>query len=91
MTLAVEKMDVEEIKVRLLEAFRKGRLSIDLKGFVLGFARTMKRGTPSIKQIETARKLVREIRHHDGTEPVDLIDRDDNETARDMAENYREF
>ncbi len=89
--LAVEKMDLEEVKVRLLDAFRNGRLSIDLKGVVLGFARAMKRGNPSPRQIEIARKLVGEIRYHDGSEPGDLIDRKDNEAGREMARNYKEF
>ncbi len=89
--LAVEKMDLEEVRTRLLDAFRNGRLSIDLKGVVLGFARAMKRGQPSPRQIEVARKLVREIRYHDGSEPGDLLDRDDNEAGREMAKNYEDF
>ncbi len=90
--LAVEQMDLEEVRTRLLDAFRNGRLSIDLKGVVLGFARAMKgKKGPSPRQIEVARKLVREIRYHDGSEPVDLLDREDNETAREKAENYAEF
>ncbi len=91
MSLAVEKMDLEEVRMRLLDAFRNGRLSIDLKGVVLGFARAMKRGKPSPRQIEIARKLVREIRHHDGSEPVELLDRGDNEEARERATNYEDF
>ncbi len=90
-TLAVEKMDLEEVKVRLLDAFRNGRLSIDLKGFVLGFARSMKRGKPSLKQVEVARKLVREIRYMDGTEPESLLDREDDDAGRDKAAIYQEF
>ena len=95
MRLAVDKMDLEEVRTRLLDAFRNGRLSIDLRGVVLGFAKAMKgKKGPSPRQIEIARKLVREIRYHDGTEPVDLIDRSDNEAAREDAEkveNYEEF
>ena len=90
-TLPAEKMDLEEVRIRLLDAFRNGRLSIDLKGVVLGFARAMKRGNPSPRQIEIARKLVREIRYHDGSEPVDLIDRDDDDAAIEQAKNYDEF
>ena len=94
-TLAVDNMELEEVRLRLLDAFRNGRLSIDLKGVVLGFARAMKgkRG-PSPRQIVVARKLVREIRYHDGSEPVSLLDDDDNEAARETAEqieNYAEF
>lgn len=79
--LPVEQMTLEEIKIRLLAAFRNGDLSIDLKGPVLGFAAAMKRGNPSPKQIELARKLVRESRHLDGTEPVNLIDNEDRDDA----------
>ena len=92
MNLAVEEMDLEEVRLRLLDAFRNGRLSIDLKGVVLGFARAMKgKKGPSPRQIEIARKLVREIRYHDGSEPVDLIDRGDNEAGHEQAKNYKEF
>ena len=95
MNLAVDKMDLEEVRLRLLDAFRNGRLSIDLRGVVLGFARAMKgKKGPSPRQIEIARKLVREIRYHDGTEPVDLIDREDDEAGHEQAEkdkNYAEF
>ena len=92
MSLAVDKMDLEEVRTRLLDAFRNGRLSIDLKGVVLGFARAMKgKKGPSLRQIEIARKLVREIRYHDGSEPVDLIDRDDSPAGREKAVNYEEF
>lgn len=89
---AVSKMDLEEVNIRLMDAFRRGDLSIDLKGAVLGFARSMK-GTkgPSPRQIEIARKLVREIRSHDGTEPVALVDEGDNESGREKAKNYAEF
>ena len=87
-----DKMTLEEVRVKLLDAFRNGRLSLDLKGVVLGFARAMKgKKGPSARQIEIARKLVREIRHHDGTEPVDLIDHDDNEAGHDKAKDYAEF
>ncbi len=91
------EMDLEEVRVRLLDAFRSGRLSLDLKGVVLGFARAMKsKNGPSVKQIEIARKLLREIRYHDGAEPVDLIDyddnEDDNETCQEQAnDDYEEF
>ena len=89
------EMTLEEVRVRLLDAFRNGRLSLDLKGVVLGFARAMKgKKGPSSLQVEIARKLVREIRYHDGSEPVDLIDLDDGEVAREKAEkaeNYEEF
>jgi hypothetical protein len=77
--LSVDEMTLEEVKIRLLSAFRSGDLSIDLKGPVLGFAAAMKRGNPSPKQIELARKLVRESRYLDGTEPVNLIDNEDQE------------
>ncbi len=91
-TLAVDNMELEEVRTRLLDAFRNGRLSIDLKGVVLGFARAMKRKNgPSPRQIEVARKLVREIRYHDGSEPVDLIDRDDNPAGREQRLNHAEF
>lgn len=92
--LAVDNMTLDEINDRLLRAFRNGLLSMDLKGVVLGFARAMKRGKPSLRQTEIARKLVREIRYHDGSEPVDLIDREDtgdNPEAAEMALNYAEF
>ncbi len=90
-------MNLEEVRVRLLDALRNGRLSIDLKGVVLGFAKAVKdkaeRGKkgPSNLQIEVAQKLVREIKYHDGTEPVDLIDYDDNETGHEQADDYAEF
>ncbi len=91
-TLAVDNMELEEVRTRLLDAFRNGRLSIDLKGVVLGFARAMKgKKGPSVRQIEVARKLVREIRYHDGSEPVDLIDRDDSPADHERAKNYAEF
>ena len=94
-TLTVDKMDLEEVRTRLLDAFRHGRLSIDLKGVVLGFAKAMKgQKGPSLRQIEIARKLVREIRYHDGSEPVDLIDREDDEAGHEQDEkdkNYAEF
>ena len=84
------EMELEEVRVRLLDAFRNGRLSLDLKGVVLGFASAMKRKKgPSVKQIEIARKLLREIKHHDGTEPVDLIDYDDK--GQEQANDYAEF
>ena len=87
MNLAVDNMDLEEVRLRLLDAFRNGRLSIDLKGVVLGFARAMKgQKGPSPRQIEIARKLVREIKTMDGTEPVSLLDDDDNEATRETAE-----
>ena len=95
MNLAVDKMDLEEVRTRLLDALSNGHLSIDLKGVVLGFARAMKgKKGPSPLQIEIARKLVREIRYHDGSEPVDLIDREDSKAGREeveQAENYEEF
>ena len=84
-------MTLEEVRVKLLDALRNGRLSLDLKGVVLGFASAMKRGKPSTRQIEIARKLVREIKYHDGTEPVDLIDQDDNEEGQERADDYKEF
>ncbi len=91
-TLAVDNMDLEEVRTRLLDAFRAGRLSIDLKGVVLGFARAMKgKKGPSPRQIEIARKLVREIRSMDGSEPVSLLDDDDNPADDEMALNYAEF
>ncbi len=90
--LPVEQMDLEEVRTRLLDAFRNGRLSIDLRGVVLGFAKAMKgKKGPSLRQAEVARKLVREIRHHDGSEPVDLIDQGDNAAARERVTNYEEF
>jgi hypothetical protein len=76
----VDEMDLEEISRRLLDAFRNGRLNMDLKGFVLGFAKSMKRHNPrcpSQKQISMARRLVGEIRQMDGTEPVSLLDTED--------------
>ena len=85
------EMDLEEVRVRLLDALRNGRLSLDLKGVVLGFSAAMKRGKPSVRQIEVARKLVREIRYHDGTEPEELIDRGDSEAGREKASDYEEF
>ncbi len=91
-TLAVDNMELEEVRTRLLDAFRNGRLSIDLKGVVLGFARAMKgKKGPSPRQIEIARKLVREIRYHDGSEPVDLIDAGDNDAGHEQAVNYAEW
>ena len=71
-------MTLEEVRVKLLDALRNGRLTLDLKGFVLGFASAMKgkKGT-SARQIEIARKLLRELTYHDGTEPVELIDAGD--------------
>ena len=84
------EMELEEVRVRLLDAFRNGRLSLDLKGVVLGFASAMKRKKgPSARQIEIARKLLREIKYHDGTEPVDLIDHDDK--GHEQANDYEEF
>ena len=92
MNLAVEQMDLEEVRTRLLDAFRNGRLSIDLKGVVLGFAKAMKgKKGPSLRQIEIARKLVREIRHHDGSEPVALLDDGDDGKAIERAVNHAEF
>ena len=65
--------------MKLLDALRNGRLTLDLKGVVLGFARAVRsKEGPSVRQLEIARKLVREIKYHDGTEPVELIDQDDN-------------
>ncbi len=91
-TLAVDNMDLEEVRTRLLDAFRNGRLSIDLKGVVLGFARAMKgKKGPSPRQIEIARKLVREIRSMDGTEPVILLDDGDNPVGREQSVNYADF
>jgi len=75
--LSVDLMTLEEINQRLLHAFRNGDLSMDLKGPVLGFAAALKRGQPSPKQIEVAKKLVREMRYQDGTEPASLIDSGD--------------
>ncbi len=90
--LPVESMTLEEVNVRLLHAFRNGHLNMDLRGVVLGFAAAIKRKTgPSVKQIELARKLVGELRHHDGSEPDDLIDWDDNEAGREMERNRDEF
>ena len=86
------EMDLEEVRIKLLDAFRNGRLTLDLKGFVLGFASAMKgKKGPSARQVEIARKLVREIKYHDGTEPVELIDQDDNEAGRETANDYAEF
>jgi len=75
--LSVDLMTLDEINQRLLHAFRNGALSMDLKGPVLGFAAALKRGRPSPKQIELAKKLVREMRYQDGQEPASLIDRGD--------------
>ena len=103
MNLAVEKMELEEVSTRLQDALRNGRLSIDLRGVVLGFTAAMiakaegkrtkngKLRQPSPRQIEIARKLVGEIRYHDGTEPENLIDRSDDPAAREQATNYKEF
>ena len=84
-------MTLEEVRVRLLDALRNGRLTLDLKGVVLGFSAALKRGKLSARQIEIARKMVREIKYHDGTEPTELIDQDDNETAHEQASDYVEF
>ena len=85
-------MTLEEVRVKLLDALTNGRLTLDLKGFVLGFASAMKgKKGPSARQVEIARRLVREIRHHDGTEPVELIDQDDSEAAHEQASDYEEF
>ena len=90
--LPVQNMTLEEVNDRLLRAFRSGLLSMDLKGVVLGFAAAMKcKKGPSVKQIELAKKLVQEIRYEDGTEPAELIDRDDNEAGRQMARDHEEF
>jgi len=75
--LAVDRMTLEEVNIRLQRAFRSGLLSLDLKGPVLGFAAAMKRGRASPKQEQLARRLVRELRTFDGTEPDMLIDRED--------------
>ena len=102
MSLAVDKMDLEEVRCRLLDGLRNGRLSIEWKGFILGFAAAVKRGDSSPKQIYLAKKLAQEARHDygpdpvvefigDGTEPVDLIDRSDDEAGREKAKNYEEF
>ena len=86
------EMDLEEVRIKLLDALRNGRLTLDLKGFVLGFAKAMKgKKGPSVRQVEIARKLVREIKSMDGTEPVELIDQDDNEAAHETASDYVEF
>ena len=86
------EMTLEEVRVRLLDAFRNGRLALDLKGVVLGFARAMKRKKgPSARQVEIARKLLREIKSMDGTEPVELLDEDDNEAGRETVSDYAEF
>ncbi len=91
-TLAVDNMELEEVRTRLLDAFRNGRLSIDLKGVVLGFARAMKgKKGPTPRQIEVARKLVREIRSMDGTEPTSLLDDGDNPANQEQELNFAEF
>lgn len=78
--MPVAKMTLEEVNFKLLRAFRNGLLSTDLKGFVLGFARSMKSQNPrcpSQKQVSVARRLVAEIRRADDDEPLMLIDRED--------------
>jgi len=88
--MQIAEMSLDEISVRLLDAFRSGKLPLDTKGPVLGFAAAMKRVRgPSPKQIEMARSMVRSIRYMDGTEPVELIDRGDNEKTRAPGEGLR--
>lgn len=78
--LEVERMTLEEIRERLLGGFRAGKLDIDLKGVVLGFASAMKRPRgPSKRQIELARRLVVEMRSMTPDEPENLIDTGDRE------------
>ncbi len=92
--MPVAKMTLDEVNDRLLRAFRNGLLNTDLKGFVLGFARSMKSRNPrcpSQKQVNIARRLVIEVRSMDGSEPVSLLDPDDNEEGREMARNEAEF
>jgi len=81
-------LSLEELRYRLLRYFRTGQISIALKGPILGFAAAMKRGTVSDSQIGYARKLVGECRYEDGTEPVDLIDRDDVD-GEDMFAEFK--
>jgi len=92
--MPVEDMDLEELRQRLFDALWKSQLNQELSGFVKGFANGIKAQDPkrpSQRQITIARRLVSEIRHHDGSEPDDLIDADDTETGREMAKNEAEF
>lgn len=92
--MPVENMTLDEVNAKLLKAFRDGRLNIDLKGVVLGFARAMKSpnpNRPSQKQISIARRLITEVRRMDGSEPEFLIDSEDNEAGREQAMNEAEF
>lgn len=78
--LEVERMTLDEIRQRLLDGFRAGKLDMDLKGVVLGFASAMKRPRgPSQRQIELARRLVVELRSMTPDEPENLIDAGDRD------------
>ena len=89
--VATDDMTLEELRWRLLSYFRTGRVNLDLKGAVLGFAASCKRGHVSAKQLELARGLVRECRYLDGTEPECLIDDDDTDERQTLRDSRDEM
>ena len=92
--LAVEAMDHGELKDRLLHLHRGGRLVPYPHNLVMGLAHRLKIGCPTANDLSTVRRLIADARYHDGSEPVDLIDRSDSEASREKAkkaENYEEF
>ena len=88
-TTTTDKMSNDELRIRLLSYFRGGKLTMDLKGPVLGFAAAVSRGKVSPRQLELARKLVQECRYMDGTEPIDLIDGGDVEAVEDVWAEFK--
>ena len=87
----VNEFTSDEIRWRLLQAVRDGRIDADLRGVVLGYCAALKRpGGPSRRQEQLCRGLVKEIRRYTGWEDEQLIDKTPD-LIDDTAENYAEF
>ena len=73
--LPADNMTRDEVRWRLLEALRDGRIDGELRGVVLGYCAAMKRGTgPSPKQEQICRTLVKECRRVSWEENGSLVD-----------------
>ncbi len=90
-TKPVEDMDHGELKIRLLELHRGGRLVPYPHGKVMGHAKRLKAGCPTAYDLSTVRRLIINARYDSSDDPVILIDLDDNPDDDEMALNYAEF
>lgn len=86
-----KELPAGEIKFRLLEALRNGRLGEDERGPVMGYCAAVKAGrVPSPKLDGLARQMVQWLRfNHPDNDTV--IDNDDKEEEQQEQDMWKEF